>query len=138
MCLLLSKDNQDVRRAFIIRQSVSLLLIPVICVKTLHTVGKTVRSSLSQQVAGTVVAVLKKAEAISLHYVIIGGTVLQAGMSLVRVPMRSSDFSVDLILPAALGPLGSTRPLTEMSTRNLPGVKGGRRVRLTTLPPSVS
>jgi hypothetical protein len=35
--------------------------------------------------------------------------------------------------------LGSTDPLTEMSTRNLPwgggGVKGGRRVRLTTLPP---
>jgi hypothetical protein len=25
---------------------------------------------------------------------------------------------------------GSTKPLTEMSTRNLPGVKGGRRVRL--------
>jgi hypothetical protein len=34
--------------------------------------------------------------------------------------------------------LGSTRPLTEMSTRNLPGVKGGRRVRQTTLPPSLS
>jgi hypothetical protein len=35
--------------------------------------------------------------------------------------------------------MGSTQPLTEMSTRNLPGrVKGGRRVRLTTLPPSVS
>jgi hypothetical protein len=36
--------------------------------------------------------------------------------------------------------LGSTQPLTEMSTRNLPGggVKGGRHVRLTTLPPSVS
>jgi hypothetical protein len=35
--------------------------------------------------------------------------------------------------------LGSTQPLTEMSTRNLPGGrKGGRRVGLTTLPPSVS
>jgi hypothetical protein len=34
--------------------------------------------------------------------------------------------------------LGSTQHLTEMSTRNLPGVKGGRRVRLTTLPPSVN
>jgi hypothetical protein len=34
--------------------------------------------------------------------------------------------------------LGSTEPVTEMSARNLPGrVKGGRRVRLTTLPPSV-
>jgi hypothetical protein len=38
--------------------------------------------------------------------------------------------------------VGSTQPLTEMSTRNLKketwGVKGGRRVGLTTLPPSVS
>jgi hypothetical protein len=38
--------------------------------------------------------------------------------------------------------LGSTQPLTEMSTWNLKkktwGVKGGRRVGLTTLPPSVS
>jgi hypothetical protein len=34
--------------------------------------------------------------------------------------------------------LGSTQPLTEMSTRNLPGVKGGRYVRLTTSPPTVS
>jgi hypothetical protein len=38
--------------------------------------------------------------------------------------------------------LGSTQPLTEMSTRNLKketwGVKGGRRVGLTTLPPSLS
>jgi hypothetical protein len=34
--------------------------------------------------------------------------------------------------------LGSTQPLTEMSTRNLPwvGGKGGRCVALTTLPPS--
>jgi hypothetical protein len=33
--------------------------------------------------------------------------------------------------------LGSTQPLTEMSTRNLPGIKGDRRVRLTASPPSV-
>jgi hypothetical protein len=32
---------------------------------------------------------------------------------------------------------GSTQPLTEMSTRNLPAVKGGRQVRLT-LQPSVT
>ena len=32
--------------------------------------------------------------------------------------------------------LGSTQPLTEMSTRRFPGGKGGRSVRLTTLPPS--
>jgi hypothetical protein len=34
--------------------------------------------------------------------------------------------------------LGSTQPLTEMSTRNLPGGKGQPGVGLTTLPPSVS
>jgi hypothetical protein len=34
--------------------------------------------------------------------------------------------------------LGSIQPLTELNTRNLPGVKGGLRVRLTTSPPSVS
>jgi hypothetical protein len=35
--------------------------------------------------------------------------------------------------------LGSTQPLTEMSTRNLPGgVKGGQRMGLTTSPQPVS
>jgi hypothetical protein len=32
--------------------------------------------------------------------------------------------------------LGSTQPLVKMSTRNIPEGKGGRCVRLTTLPPS--
>jgi hypothetical protein len=34
--------------------------------------------------------------------------------------------------------LGSIQRLTEINSRNLPGLKGGRGVRLTTLPPSVS
>jgi hypothetical protein len=34
--------------------------------------------------------------------------------------------------PSRTMALGSTQPLTEMSTWNLPGVNGGRRVRLTT------
>jgi hypothetical protein len=58
------------------------------------------------------------------------------GRSLVRFPMwiffywpnPSSRFMA----------LGSTQRLTEMSSRNLPGGKGGRRIRLTTSSPSVS
>jgi hypothetical protein len=42
---------------------------------------------------------------------------LQARRSRVRFPMRSLDFSIDLILP------GSTQPLTKISTKNLPGGK---------------
>jgi hypothetical protein len=34
--------------------------------------------------------------------------------------------------------MGSTQALTQMSIRDLPGEKGGRRVGLTTSPPSVS
>jgi hypothetical protein len=52
-----------------------------------------------------------------------------------------SFFSIYLILPATLG-LGVTQPLTEMSTRSRKKcfweVEPGRRVRLTTLPPSVN
>jgi hypothetical protein len=49
---------------------------------------------------------------------------LQVGRSPVRFPMRSLDFSIDLIIPAALWPaLESTQPLIETSTRNLPGGK---------------
>jgi hypothetical protein len=60
---------------------------------------------------------------------------LQAGRSRVRVPMRW------IYLPnpsSRIMTLRSTQPLTEMNTRILPGVKGGRRVRLGTLPPSVN
>jgi hypothetical protein len=61
---------------------------------------------------------------------------LQAERSRVRFPMKSLDFSIDV--SSRIMALRSTQPLTEMSTRNLPGVKGGWRVRLTTSPSSVS
>jgi hypothetical protein len=69
---------------------------------------------------------------------------LQAGRSRDRVPMRRIFFFFFSNLPNPSGrtmALGSTQPLTT-STTNLKkknwGVKGGRRVVLTTLPPSVS
>jgi hypothetical protein len=66
---------------------------------------------------------------------------IQAGRPRDRVTMRWIFSN----LPNPSGrtmTLGSTHPLTEMSTRNIKketwGVKGGRRLGLTTLPPSVS
>jgi hypothetical protein len=62
---------------------------------------------------------------------------LQVGRSRVRVPMRWIIFN--LPNPSSLTmALGSTQPLTGISTRIFLGVNGSRRVRLTTLPPSVS
>jgi hypothetical protein len=46
---------------------------------------------------------------------------LQAGRSRVPVPMRSLDFSIDLIVRGLTMALGSTQPLTKMSTRNFLG-----------------
>jgi hypothetical protein len=67
---------------------------------------------------------------------------LQAGRSRDRVPMRW----IFLNLPNPSGrtmALGSPQPLTEMNTKNFKketnlGVKGGRRVELTTMQPYVS
>jgi hypothetical protein len=64
-------------------------------------------------------------------------SMLQAGRSRVRFPMRSLDF-FNLPNPSSCTSLGSIRPITEMSARNFPGGKGGRRLMLTTSPPSVS
>jgi len=47
------------------------------------------------------------------------GTAPQVGRSWVWFPMVSQEFFIDVILPAALWPLGLTHPLTEMNTRNI-------------------
>jgi hypothetical protein len=63
------------------------------------------------------------------------GTTLQAKRQWIRFPMRSLDF-FNWSNPSSLTmALGSTQPLTEMSTRNL---KNGRCVRPTTSPPSLA
>jgi hypothetical protein len=49
---------------------------------------------------------------------------VQAGRSRVPFPMRSLDFSIHLMLPAALWHWGRFSLLTEMITRNVPGDKG--------------
>jgi hypothetical protein len=61
---------------------------------------------------------------------------LQAGRWRVRFPVRLLDFFNWPNPSSSTIALGSNRHLTEMSTRNLPGT--GRRIRLTTSPPSVN
>ena len=51
--------------------------------------------------------------------------------------MVSLEFFIHIILRGPTMALGSSQPLTEMSTRNISwGGKGGRCLGLTTLPPS--
>jgi hypothetical protein len=56
--------------------------------------------------------------------VVVRGTMLQAGRSRVRFSIRSWDVSIANPSSSTMA-LGLTQPLTEMSTRNLPGRKGG-------------
>jgi hypothetical protein len=62
------------------------------------------------------------------------GTMLQAGRSRVRVPMRWNFSSFQ----SHYGPGVDSAPNRNEYQEPSCGVKGGRRVRLTTLPPSVS
>jgi hypothetical protein len=57
------------------------------------------------------------------------GTMLQAGGSRVRLPMRPLVILFFVNFAASLWPLSSTQPQTEMSTTNLPGGAKRRSVR---------
>jgi hypothetical protein len=63
---------------------------------------------------------------------------IQVARSQVRFPIKSLDFSIELILPAAIWPWGHLN----LKHKSLPGIflgrKGGRFLRLTTSPPSLS
>jgi hypothetical protein len=66
------------------------------------------------------------------------GIMLQAGRLQVQFLMRSLDFSIYVILPAALWPWGRCNTKQEWVPGIFLEVKGGRHISLTASPPSVS
>jgi hypothetical protein len=64
------------------------------------------------------------------------GIILQSGRLRVRFPIRSLDFSTYPFSHTMA--VRSAQPHNTMSTRNLPDVKAGRRVRFITSPQSVN
>jgi hypothetical protein len=82
---------------------------------------------------------LLSATTVGAHGSIVGwGTVLQAGRSLVWFSIRSLDFSIYLILSAALWPWVNSASNRNEHQESSWGIKSGQRIRLTTSPPSVS
>jgi hypothetical protein len=63
---------------------------------------------------------------------------LQDGRLRVRIPMRSLDFSIDLFFQPHYGPRVHSASNGNEYQESSWGVKSGRRVGLTTSPPSVS
>jgi hypothetical protein len=63
---------------------------------------------------------------------------LHGGRSRIRFSMKSLDFSIDLILTAAIWPWNRLNPWQKWVPGIFLGVEGVRRLRLTTSPPAVS